>query len=77
MEINEMTKPEFEYFDMLCQKFEIQVSSTGAFRDYLKKIRLALEEQKKLLESELIEKQRYVNDLEKLVGRLEKGDFRK
>lgn len=77
MKISEMNHQELEYFEFLCRKFEIQTSSTEELRETIKLSRASIEEQKKKLELELEESKKYLNEMEKMVGNLEKGGLRK
>jgi len=77
MKISDMSQAELQYFEFLCKKFEITTTSTEALREVIKGARLKLDEQKKQLEVELQETQKYLNEIEKMVGNLEKGGLRK
>lgn len=75
--ISDMTQIELEYFELLCSKFEIQASSTEGLREVIKSVRNQFLEQKKMLEMELQEKNKYLAEVEKMLGKLEKGELRK
>jgi ribosome-binding protein aMBF1 (putative translation factor) len=77
MKISEMNNQELIYFEFLCKKFDIQTSSTEELREVIKGARNQLDEQKKELENKLDETKKYLNEIEKMIGNLEKGGLRK
>lgn len=77
LKMSDMTQQELEYFIFLCNKFEVQVSSTEGLREVIKVTRKGIDEQEKEWARQLQETKKMLNECEKMLSNLEKGGLRK